>query len=202
MLPLPMPGRWLGVVRQSGGANIDWLIGMAEQLLVDAGLIGLPRGELRLMLERRAADAAAGTLHYRPFRDETGAQAAFEGLSGNTSFCDLLRAIWAGLGHAARDGYAALGLQPAEVRLADTGALGSLARAVFGACLGAPLRLIDTSAPATAGAALVAAVSLRHYRDLADGSAHWVEPRLTQISAVGRDLDSSCALASPAPASA
>jgi hypothetical protein len=81
-----MPGRWLGVVRQSGGANIDWLIGMAEQLLVDAGLIGLPRGELRLMLERRAADAAAGMLHYRPFADETGAQAAFDGLSDDTSF--------------------------------------------------------------------------------------------------------------------
>jgi erythritol kinase len=111
-------------------------------------------------------------------------------------------ALWAGLGHAARDGYAALGLQPAEVRLADTGAMGSLARPVFGACLGAPLRLIDTSAPATAGAALVAAISLGHYRDLADGFAEWVEPRLSQIRAVGRDLDSSCAPASPAPASA
>jgi hypothetical protein len=64
------------------------------------------------------------------------------------------------------------------------------------------LRLIDTSAPAAAGAALVAAVSLGHYRDLADGSAHWVEPRLSQVRAVGRDLDSSCVLASPAPASA
>jgi sugar (pentulose or hexulose) kinase len=119
-----------------------------------------------------------------------------------TSFYDLLRAIWAGLGQATRDGYAALGLQPAEVRVADIGVMGPLARAALAERLGAPLRLIEFPAPAAAGAALVGAVSLRHYRDLADGFAEWVEPRLSQIRAVGCDLDSSCALASPAPASA
>ena len=143
-----MPGRWLGLVRQSGAANVDWLIGVAEQLLVDAGLIGLPRGDLRAH-----AGTARGGCRSRgaPLPAIRGrkrcARAAFDGLSGNTSFYDLLRAIWAGLGHAARDGYAALGLQPAEVRLADTGALGSLARPVLGACLGAPLRLIEYLKP-------------------------------------------------------
>ena len=202
IMPLPMPGRWLGVLRQSGAANVDWLIGMAEQLLVDAGLIGLPHGELRAMLERRAADAPPGALHYRPFADEAGAGALFDGLSGNTSFYDLLRAIWAGLGRAARDGYAALGLQPAEVRVADTGTMGSLARAVLAGSLGVPLRLIETQAPAAAGAALIAAVSLGHYRDLVDGFADWVEPRLREIAALERASHSTCAPLSPVPASA
>ena len=202
IMPLPVPGRWLGLVRQSGAANADWLIGLAEQLLVDAGLIGLPQGELRAMLERRAADAAPAALDYRPFAAEAGARGAFDGLSPDTSFYDLLRAIWTGLGGAARDGYAALGLRPAEVRVADTGAVGALARTVLGASLGVPLRLIETQAPAAAGAALVAAVSLGHYRDLVDGFAEWVEPRLSQIRGVEQAPDPSCAPSSPVPAPA
>jgi erythritol kinase len=199
IMPLPMAGRWLGLVRSSGGANVDWLIGVAEQLLVDAGLIGLPRGELRAMLERRAADAAPEALHYRPFADDAAERAAFDGLSGNTSFYDLLRAIWAGLGSAARAGYDALGARPAEVRVANPGAAGSLARAVLAASFGAPLRPIESEAAAAAGAALVAAVSLGHYRDLVDGFADWVEPRLSAIQATERAQDSRCSLGSPAP---
>ena len=96
IMPLLVPGRWLGLVRQSGAANADWLIGLAEQLLVDTGLIGLPQGELRAMLERRAADAAPAALDYRPFAAEAGMRGAFDGLSRDTSFYDLLRAIWTG----------------------------------------------------------------------------------------------------------
>ena len=200
IMPLPVPGRWLALVRQSGAANADWLIGLAEQVLVDAGLIGLPQGELRAMLERRAADAAPGALRYRPFADEAGVRAAFDGLSGDTSFYDLLRAIWAGLGRAACDGYAALGLQPAEVRVADTGAIGSLARAVLATSLGAPLRMFECQSPAASGAALVAAVCLGHYRDPIDGFAEWVEPRLSQPGAIEQAPDPSCAPRRPVPA--
>ena len=152
--------------------------------------------------KRRAADAAPQALHYRPFTDEAGGRAAFDGLYGNTSFYDLLRAIWTGLGGATRDGYAALGLQPAEVRVADTGAVGALARTVLGASLGVPVRMIESETPAAAGAALVAAVSLGHYRDLVDGFAEWVEPRLSQIRRVEQAPDPSCAPGSPVPAPA
>jgi erythritol kinase len=202
IMPLPLSGRWLGLVRQSGTANVDWLIGMAEQLLVDAGLIGLARAELRATLERRAAEAAPETLRYRPFTGEASAQAAFDGLSSDTTFFHLLRAIYQGLGLAARDGYAALGWQPTEVRVADAGAAGPLARAALAACLGAPLRTIGCEAPAAAGAALVAAVSLGHYRDVVDGFAEWVEPRLSQVHTVERALDPRSPLSSAAPAPA
>jgi erythritol kinase len=200
-MPLPLPGRWLGLVRQSGTANVDWLIGMAEQLLVDAGLIGLARGELRATLERRAAEAAPQGLRYRPCTAEAGTQAAFDGLSSDTTFYDLLRAIHQGLGLAAQDGYAALGSPPTEVRVADAGAAGPLARAALAACIGAPLRMIGSEAPAAAGAALVAAVLLGHYRDVVDGFAEWVEPRLAEVHTLEREPDPPSPLSGTAPAS-
>jgi erythritol kinase (D-erythritol 1-phosphate-forming) len=202
ILPLPLPGRWLGLARQSGTANVDWLIGMAEQLLVDAGLIGLARGELRAMLERRAAEAAPASPRYRPFAGTASAHAALEGLSSDTTFHDLLRAIYQGLGLAARDCYAALGLQPTEVRAVDAGGAGPLAHEALAACLGAPLRTRACEAPAAAGAALVAAVSLGHYRDVVDGFAEWVEPRLLEAQTAARKLDAGLPLSSTAPAPA
>ena len=200
VMPLPLAGRWLGLARQSGTQNVDWLIGMAEQLVVDAGLIGLARGELRATLERRAAEAAPAAPRYRPFGTE--AHGAFEGLSSDTTFPDLLRAIYQGLGGAARDCYAALGLQPAEVRVVDAGSAGTAARAALAACLGVPLRTSACAAPAATGAALVAAVSLGHYRTLADGFAEWVEPRLSEGPAAARQPGARSPLGSAAPAPA
>jgi erythritol kinase (D-erythritol 1-phosphate-forming) len=194
--------RWLGVLRQSGAANVDWLIGMAEQLLVDAGLIGLPRHELRATLERRAAEAAPEALRYRPFAGEASAQAAFDGLSSHTTFYDLLRSIYQGLGVAARDGHATLGSEPTEIRVVDTGAAGPLAREALAESLGAPLRVIESEAPAASGAALFAAVSLGHYRDVVAGLAEWVEPRLSEMHRIERELHSPSALSNSAPAPA
>ena len=202
VMPLPLSGRWLGLVRQSGAANVDWLIGVAEQVLVDAGLIGLPRSELRAVLERRAAEAAPPTLRYRPFAAEPGVPAAFEGVSSGTTFYDLLRAVHQGLGCAARDGHAALGSPPTEVRVTDTGAAGPLAREALAACLGAPLRTIGSAAPAAVGAALVGAVSLGHYRDVSEGIAEWVEPRLSATEAAQSEPDSRPALSGAASGSA
>jgi erythritol kinase len=201
IMPLPRPGRWLGLVQQSGTANVDWLIGMAEQLLVDAGLIGLARGELRATLERRAAEAAAEALRYRPFESESNG-AGFDGLSSTTTFHDLLRAIHLGLGGIARDCYATLGLQPAEVRVADTGGAGPLACEALARCIGAPMRMSQCDAPGASGAALVAAVSLGHYRDLVAGCAEWVEARLSDLSALelARNADATLSNAVSAPA--
>ena len=93
-----------------------------------------------------------------------------------------------------------IGLQPAEVRVADTGAVGSLARAVLATSLGTPLRLIECQSPAASGAALVAAVCLGHYRDLVDGFAEWVEPRLSQIRPIEQAPEPGRAPGKPAPA--
>jgi erythritol kinase len=177
VLPFAPAGGWLGVLQQSGMTNVEWLIAAAEQLLLDAGLIGLPHGEFRALLERRAAEAAGGGVSYRPYAGEDGA--AFCGLSSRTTFYDLLRAIYEGLGVAARDGYAALGLKPSQVRV-NAGA-GPLAYGCLAACLDAPVFTPACETPAAAGAALVAAVALGHYRDVIDGQRDWVEPRLRAV---------------------
>ena len=75
ILPFAPAGGWLGVLQQSGTTNVEWLVGSAEQLLRDAGLIGLPHSELGALLERRAAEAAGGGVSYRPFADGGGAAA-------------------------------------------------------------------------------------------------------------------------------
>jgi erythritol kinase len=113
-----------------------------------------------------------------------------------------LRAIHHGLGIAARDSYAALGLQPREVRITDTGAAGPLAREALAACLGAPLRINGCAAPAASGAALVAAVSLRHYRDVVAACAEWVEPRLSDLPTGEHTPDANTVFSSRLPAPA
>jgi erythritol kinase (D-erythritol 1-phosphate-forming) len=181
VLPFAPAGGWLGVLQQSGLTNVEWLVAAAEQLLLDAGLIGLPQHELRALLERRAAEAAAGAVSYRPFADNGAAGAAFHGLSSRTTFYDLLRGIYEGLGRAARDGYAALGFRPRQVRVNAGTATGPLAYACLAGCLDAPVFTTGRETPAAAGAALVAAVSLGHYRDVIVGQRDWVEPRLREV---------------------
>jgi erythritol kinase (D-erythritol 1-phosphate-forming) len=178
ILPFAPAGGWLGVRQGSGTTNVDWLVRSAEQLLLDAGLIGLPHGELCALLERRAAEAAAGAISYRPFAGDGGA--AFGGLSSRTTFYDLLRGVYEGLGRAARDGYAALGFRPRQVRV-NAGAAGPLAYEGLAACLDAPVLTVGWESPAAAGAALVAAVALGRYADIADGQRDWVEPRLRAV---------------------
>lgn len=200
ILPFAPAGGWLAVVQQSGATNVDWLVGLAEQLLLDAGLIGLPHGDLRAMLERRAAEAAPEAVCYRPFANEGDAGGALHGLSADTTFYDLLRGVYEGLGLAARDGYTALGFQPNQVRVNAAGLGGSLAHECLAACLGVPVFMIGCESPAAAGAALVAAVSLGQYRDVVEGLRHWVEPRLSEVQPVDRKREARSAPDSAAPA--
>ena len=195
ILPFAPAGGWLGVVHQSGTTNVDWLVRSAEQLLLDAGLIGLPQSELRALLERRAAEAAGGAASYRPLDGGPG-EAAFSGLSAQTTFYDLLRAIYEGLGGAARDGYGALGFRPGHVRV-NAGAAGPLAYECLAGSLDAPVFTIGWEAPAAAGAALVAAIALGQYRDATDGQRAWVGPRLREVQRVEREQ-----AARPAPCAA
>ena len=199
-LPFAPAGRWLALLPQSGTTNVDWLVGAAEQLLLDAGLIGLPRGELSALLERRAAEAAYGAVSYRPFADEGGADgAAFQGLSAHTTFYDLLRGIHHGLGRAAREGYAALGFRPSQVRVNAAEATGPLSYECLAACLDAPVFTPGCETPAAAGAAMVAAVSLGQYRNVIDGQREWVEPRLRKVPRIDRRADVPSAAGTVAP---
>ena len=170
-------GLWFGLAAPPATLGPDWLIGLAEQLLADAGLIGVPRSELRALLERKAAAAPPGGV-----RCERAACASpcwsLSGLVGATTFYDLLRATHEAVGRAARAGYAALDQRPCEVRIvgADGGGAGALE--MLGAGLGARVRPLLRTSPAAAGAALAAAVSLGVYDHFAAADADWVARHL------------------------
>jgi len=187
-VPFVAPGMWAShVAHPAAASNLDWLLGLCEELLAEAGLIGIARAELIGMLDRKAAQAEPGAVLFHPFLAESGSRGPslgaagcgqLHGLSARTTFRDLSRAGYEGLGFAARDAYAALDHRPQEIRLAGELARRATCGQVLGACVGAPVRRVDRAQPALAGAALVASVALGQYAGIEQALAEWVEPWL------------------------
>ena len=188
---MPFAALWFKVAQGPARVVAEWLVDLAAQLLADAGLIGIARAELVDILEQKAAAAAPATLRLHPGAPEADparAPAGFLGISGATTFYDLLRSIYEGQGLAARACYGALGGRLEGVRVTGDGAASPLARQVLAACVDAPLRVLRRETPAAAGAALIAAVALGHYRNLAEGSRDWVGQHLADPEPVDPDL--------------
>lgn len=190
---VPYAGTWFKLARGPSAVTAPWLVELAAQLLADAGLIGNSRDELVAVLESKAAAAVPGALLFDPGTTEAdrrlaGRPAGFLGLSGATTFYDLLRSIHEAHGLAARACYDALGGKPVEVRVTGEGAASALARQVLAACVDAPLRVIQRETPAAAGAALIAAVARGHYPTLDEASRDWVGPWLAALEPVDQDL--------------
>jgi erythritol kinase (D-erythritol 1-phosphate-forming) len=188
---LPFAGVWLKAAHGPARVLAEWLVDLAAELLADAGLIGVGRAELIAILEQKAAAAPPATLQLHPGAPETDqgrAPAGFLGVSGATTLYDLLRSIYEGQGLAARACYRALGGRLEEIRVTGDGAASALARQVLAACVDAPVRVLRRDSPAAAGAALIAAVALGHYRDLAAASRDWVGPHLADPEPVEPDL--------------
>ena len=188
---MPFAALWFKVAQGPARVVAEWLVDLAAELLADAGLIGIGRAELAAILEQKAAAAAPATLRLdpgAPEADPAPAPAGFLGISGATTFYDLLRSIYEGEGLAARACYEALGGRLEEIRVTGDGAANPLARQVLAACVDAPLRVFRRETSAAAGAALIAAVALGHYRDLAEGSRDWVGPHLADPEPVDPDL--------------
>jgi erythritol kinase len=170
--------RWLGLATQRASLDPELLVGLAEQLLADAGLIGVPRSELAALLEAKAAAATPGALRCWRGGDDTGAAWHLSGVCATTTFYDLLRATHEALAAEAVACHGALGRRPRELRIVGTRAAAPLTIATLAACLGSAVRPLQRAAPAATGAALTAALSLGLYADLAAADAEWVEPFL------------------------
>ncbi len=99
-----------------------------------------------------------------------------------------MRALHEGQGFAARASHTALGAPPAEIRLIEDGASSPLRRAILAACIGAPVRVVERTAPGAAGAALFAAVALGHYRSVGEARGEWVLPWLGAPEPVNPEL--------------
>ncbi len=131
--------------------------------------------------------AEAGTLLYHPYISEAGergpfvdaaARAQFHGLSSRHDFNDLMRAVYEGLGFAARDCYAAMGPIPPEVRITGGAARSKALRTILAAALGTRIRTSTREEAGAAGAAMMAAVATGVFPDMESCIARWVTPTL------------------------
>ena len=163
--------------------NFDWLTGLMED---SARLLGHAAGDQRTVL--RALDAAVATARpgaavYHPFISRSGergpfldphARASLLGFDGRAGFADLARGVYEGIGLASRDCYAALGGAPAELRVTGGAARSAPMRAILAACLDRPVRVAAQAEAGAAGAAMIAAVCLGLYPDMAACARRWL----------------------------
>ena len=139
-LAFPVPGTFAQLQSNMASTlNIDWLVDLARGVLRQHG-VEKSRTDIFLDLDDHVLKAEAGAILYHPYISEAGergpfvdaaARAAFHGLAARHSFNDLMRAVYEGLGFAARDCYAAMGPIPPEVRVTGGAARsrrGALAR--------------------------------------------------------------------------
>ena len=188
-LAFPVPGAFAQLQSNMASTlNIDWLVDLARGVLKQHG-VSKSRADIFGDLDDHVLAAEAGTLLYHPYISEAGergpfvdvaARAQFHGLSARHSFNDLMRAVYEGLGFAARDCYAAMGKLPAEVRITGGAARSKALRTILAATLGVPLRPSTREEAGAAGAAMMAAVATGIFPDMEHCIARWVTPTLGQ----------------------
>src|SRR6202046_1617021 len=151
--------------------NIDWLMDMAREAAEMAG-VKTSRAALLSGLDERVLGADPGQAVYHPYIFEAGergpflnpdARAQFSGISTQTSFAGLARAVFEGLAFATRDCYLASGSIPSEVRLGGGAARSKAMRTILAAALDANVRTLTREELGASGAAMMAAVSMAAY---------------------------------------
>ncbi|RYB04619.1 FGGY-family carbohydrate kinase [Lichenibacterium ramalinae] len=188
-LAFPVPGTFAQLQSNMASTlNIDWLVDLARGVLKQHG-VEKSRTDIFLDLDDHVLKAEAGTILYHPYISEAGergpfvdaaARAQFHGLSARHSFNDLMRAVYEGLGFAARDCYAAMGPIPPEVRITGGAARSKALRVILGAALGTRIRTSKREEAGAAGAAMVAAVATGLAPDMDTCIDRWVTPTLDE----------------------
>lgn len=186
-LAFPVPGTFAQLQSNMASTlNIDWLVDLARCVLKQHGL-AKSRADIFLDLDEHVLAAEPGTLLYHPYISEAGergpfvdaaARAQFHGLSSRHSFNDLMRAVYEGLGFAARDCYAAMGEVPREVRVTGGAARSKALRTILAAALGTRIRTSTREEAGAAGAAMMAAVATGVSPDMERCIERWVSPTL------------------------
>ena len=188
VIPFVEPGTWAGMTSNMASTlNLDWMVGIARDLIAASG--ATPPGDVELLklLDRKVGERPPGQLLYHPYICEAGergpfvdsrVRAQFVGLSTAVGPFDLMRVIYEGLGFAARDCHAAMGHRPAEIRLAGGAARSDNLRAILSATLGVPVRRSLQEEAGAAGAAMVACLALKLFPDLDAVCRSWVAPNL------------------------
>ncbi|MCK1337953.1 carbohydrate kinase [Bradyrhizobium sp. 38] len=186
-MALPGPDLYAQIQsNMAGTVNIDWAVEMARQACAMAG-IDASRQALLAGVDAHVAAATPGSALYHPYILQAGergpfmnaeARAQFVGLSTNTTFAGLVRAIYEGLGLAARDCYSVMGQIPGEIRVTGGAARSASLLQIFADILGASVRRVMREETGAAGAAMIGAIGLGHYASLAACAEQWVTPTL------------------------
>lgn len=185
---LPLPGKALAQLQtnMAGTLNLDWALGLALQMLRSAG-VERSRADLLAQLDDQILSARPGAAIFHPYISEAGergpfsdpfARASFTGLSMQTGWGDILRAVCDGLVMAARDCYEMLGPMPREIRLGGGAARSPALRRLLSSGLGVPVRMVSQEEAGAAGAAMIAALALGLYPDAESASKAWVDTHL------------------------
>ncbi|MBL8702926.1 MAG: carbohydrate kinase [Alphaproteobacteria bacterium] len=184
----PRPGTWLRMVsNMATSLNVDWLVGLAADAAERITGTTVDRRRVLGLLDEGAARAAPGAALYHPYISEAGergpfveprARAQFHGLSTRTTIDDLMRAVLEGIVFAARDCYAAMPVQPRELRLAGGAARSATVRQAMAAALRARVRRSGHDEAGALGAVAVAAVGLGAFASIDAACVAWVDPQL------------------------
>jgi erythritol kinase len=171
--------------------NIDWLLDLAVEAATALGANTSRKAALGVV-DAQILAACPGAALFHPFIHTAGergpfvaphARAQFTGLAHDQGFFELARAVYEGLAFAARDCYAAMGHQPEEVRLTGGAARSPALRKILASTLGASVRTCAREEAGAAGAAMMAAVALGIFPDIAQACQSWVDPLLGEPEA-------------------
>jgi erythritol kinase (D-erythritol 1-phosphate-forming) len=164
--------------------NIDWLLDVARGLLSDHGS-EKNRADLLKGMDEKVMARDASKLLFHPYISKAGergpfmepaARAVFTGLDTTTDYYDMMRAVFEGLGLAARDCYSAMGSIPNEVRITGGAARSGALRLILASALNAKVRGISREEAGAAGTAMIAAVQQKLYPSMKACTDVWVEP--------------------------
>ncbi|WP_420349489.1 FGGY family carbohydrate kinase [Pelagibius sp.] len=171
--------------------NIDWVLGLAREVLASEG-VERELHDLLASLDERVMAARPGAALFHPYISlagergpfaEPSARASFTGLDQTTGWFDIVRAVCEGLALAARDCYAAMGPTPGEIRLTGGAARSAALKTILAAALGTPVRSVAQEEAGAAGAVMMAAVQQGLYPDMAACAEAWVTPLLQPAEA-------------------
>jgi erythritol kinase len=115
-----------------------------------------------------------------PFID-TNARAGFTGLCTRHGIADMARAIFEGLGLAARDCYLAMGSLPGEISLSGGAAKSKQLVDIIAACVNSKIQTSTRDEAGAAGAAMMAMVGTGHYASMNECLTDWVDPLMGDV---------------------
>ncbi len=183
-LPFPVPNHVMQAQStMAASLNMDWLAGLVGQGSRLMGREAADRHDILRALDAAVVAARPGAVLYHPFISSSGergpfldpyARASLLGFDQTTGLAELARGVYEGMGLASRDCYMALGGVPEQVRITGGAARSAPMRAILSACLNRPVRGAATAEAGAAGAAMIAAISLGLYPDMAACARDWL----------------------------